>query len=316
MRIGIIGCGINGAYLGWKLSRKNDVTIFEQKRKIGKEVCSGLVSERLWNFIPKNKKLIKNTINSAILHYPNKDVKLDFSPKIFVLEHKLLDRYVVSLAKKNNIKIFLNKKVTKVTQNKKPIIYARKSFEFDYVIGCDGALSITRKSLGIEDPKYRLGMLTYVNKKDKSDFFETWPTKHGFFWRIPRGSKVEYGILERTDRAKRMFQSFLKKKKIKTRKIYSRVIPLGLTKLYKGKIALTGDACGLTKPWSGGGIIWGLLADDILLRTFPNFRKYENEVRRLFEANIFFSNLTASLAFKISKLPLPRKYLFDSDWVF
>ncbi|MFQ6073557.1 MAG: NAD(P)-binding protein, partial [Methanosarcinales archaeon] len=34
MRIGIIGCGINGAYLGWKLSRKNDVTIFEQKRKI------------------------------------------------------------------------------------------------------------------------------------------------------------------------------------------------------------------------------------------------------------------------------------------
>jgi len=45
------------------------------------------------------------------------------------------------------------------------------------------------------------------------------------------------------------------------------------------QVALCGDAMGLTKPWSGGGIIWSLYAADILLNNFPNFGKYEKKLR-------------------------------------
>ena len=70
MKIGIVGCGINGSYLAWKLSKDHDVTVFEKKRHVGKEVCSGIVSQRIWHYIPKAKDLIVNTIEEADLHFP------------------------------------------------------------------------------------------------------------------------------------------------------------------------------------------------------------------------------------------------------
>ena len=46
--VAIIGGGICGLYLSWKLSRKGHlVTVFEKKKKIGNEICSGLFSERI-----------------------------------------------------------------------------------------------------------------------------------------------------------------------------------------------------------------------------------------------------------------------------
>lgn len=32
MQIGIVGCGIIGTFMGWKLSKKYNVTILEQKK--------------------------------------------------------------------------------------------------------------------------------------------------------------------------------------------------------------------------------------------------------------------------------------------
>ena len=56
MKVAIIGAGINGLYLGWKLSEKNhQVTVFERKKQIGESVvCSGLFSQRILDFIPQS----------------------------------------------------------------------------------------------------------------------------------------------------------------------------------------------------------------------------------------------------------------------
>ncbi len=64
MKIAIIGAGTCGLYLGWKLAeKKHKVTIFEKKKEIGQEVCSGLFSQRILKFLPQSRKLIQNRIN-------------------------------------------------------------------------------------------------------------------------------------------------------------------------------------------------------------------------------------------------------------
>ena len=57
MKVAIVGAGINGLYLAWKLSGMgHEVSVFEKRNKIGKEVCSGLFSERILDFFPQSEK--------------------------------------------------------------------------------------------------------------------------------------------------------------------------------------------------------------------------------------------------------------------
>lgn len=322
MKIGIVGGGINGSYLAWKLAKDHDVTVFEKKRSPGKEVCSGLVSERIWKFVPKSDKLVMNTIDEAVLHFPKKDVHLRFSPKMLVLNRKALDKHVASLAEKAGANMRFGTEVRKIFHLKgmKPqVSVAGKVTEFDYLIGCDGYFSVVRKVIGIRQPKHRLGIYTYVGKRNDSHSVDIYPTKNGFCWIIPRKRNMEYGVMENPDVARKIFNSFCKSRKVRPKKIYSYVVPGDLTDAHRGRIALCGDAIGLTKPWSGGGILWGFKADSILLKTFPNFGRYEYDLKKQFTPKRVMSNVAQKLGKYLgNNVPrlTPKEVNFDSDWVF
>jgi flavin-dependent dehydrogenase len=322
MRIGIVGCGINGAYLAWRLSKGNAVEVFEKKSVVGEKPCSELVSERIWNFIPKRSDLVVNEIEGLVIHFPKKDVKMKFDPKMIVIDRKQLANYVVELAKRNGAKISLNSEVKRVfyMKGKKPqLSVSGKVIEFDYLIGSDGYNSIVRKSIGIKDPLFILGIYTRIKKKTKNKVIDVYPLKNGISWVIPRKNEIEYGVYERADTAKDEFNTFCRRMKIRPKEIYAQLIPSRLTKMQKKRIALSGDAIGLTKPWSYGGIIWGLIADDILVKDFPNLTKYENDVRDYFEPKIFYSKIALFAGrFLGSKLSFmtPGEMWFDGDFVY
>ena len=322
MKIGVVGCGINGAYLAWKLSKSNEVEVFEKNSTIGEKPCSELISERIWNFIPKRNDLIRNVIEDLIIHFHKRDVKIKFYPKMIVVDRRQMANYITELARQNGAKINLNSEVKRFfyVNNKRPqICVSDRIHEFDYLVGCDGYNSIIRKSLGIKDPLNILGIYTRIKKKLKKNVIDVYPLENGISWTIPRKDEVEYGVYERADIARNEFKSFCRKMRISPKEIYSHVIPSRLTKMQKGRIALSGDAIGLTKPWSYGGIIWGLIADDILIKDFPNFAKYEEQVRKFFEPKIFYSKVALFagkfLGDKLSFLA-PKEIWFDGDWVF
>ncbi len=254
LKIAIIGAGITGLYLSWKLSEKGyKVSIFEKKEKIGKEVCSGLISERILDFIPESKKLIQNEINYSLIHFPKRTLKINFSKQFFVLNHFELDNLVAGLAKEKGAKFFLKQEINSVLKG------------FDKIIGCDGANSFIRHELKLSEPEFQLGIQGFLKEKDYSNFVETWPIKSGFIWRIPRGEETEYGIIEKPKEARKIFEDFLNKNNIHLEKINSAIVSQGLIIPSNSKITLCGDAAGLAKPWSGGGVIWGLTAANILL---------------------------------------------------
>ncbi|HIH14414.1 MAG TPA: FAD-dependent oxidoreductase [Nanoarchaeota archaeon] len=309
MKVAIIGAGITGLYLAWRLSLTgHNVTIFEKRAFVGKQVCSGLISERLWDFIPENKALLEHTINYANVNFTSKTAKVKFRQKMLVMSHAELDRYVASLAEKSGVKIVLNHKIEKIPEG------------FNRVIGTDGALSAIRKLLKLKEPHFRTGLQFFTEEKNNSDFVDTWPTTNGFFWKIPRGNKTEYGIMEEQFAAKKLLDEFCEKLNVKIDSLQAWPIPSGMIVSNNPQVTLCGgDAAGLTKFWSGGGVIWGLTAANILLKTFPNFEKYHQELKKFFAPIRRNTEFATRLGYFLgNNLPwlLPKERVIDADFLF
>jgi flavin-dependent dehydrogenase len=308
LKVAIIGAGICGLYLAWKLAKEgHSVTVFEKKEKIGKTACSGLFSERILKFIPESEKLIENRINSVLIHFPKKTLKVRFSKKFLVMSHFELDNLVVGLAEKTGAKIYLNNSVNDLPEG------------FDRVLGCDGPNSFVRRSLKLPDPSFRLALQGFIKKEDYSDFVETWPIKNGFIWKIPRGKEIEYGVVGNSKEVKNIFTDFLDKKGIQLERLESAVVPEGFLIPSNKSITLCGDAAGLTKSWSGGGVIWGLTAAGFLLKNFPDFLRYRKEMKMFFLPKIFFSKMATKFVYFFGfNTPwlLPKNYKIEGDFLF
>jgi len=306
-KVAIIGAGSCGLYLAWKLSEKDcEITVFEKKKDINNKACSGLFSERILDFVPASKNLLENEINSVIVHFPRKSVKVKFSKKFLVMDHAKLDNLLLKTAEDSGAKIILNHNVSKLPEG------------FDKIIGADGADSIVRQALKLPKLSFRLGIQGFVTKKSKEDYVETWPCKNGFIWRIPRGNKIEYGIMTDVNEAYKTFTEFVEKKNIHLENIKARIIPQGFNIPLDEEATLCGDAAGLTKPWSGGGVVWGMVAADILVKNFPDFSRYSKECKKFFGFKILKSKiLTRAVYFVGFNLPflMPNNTRIESDFL-
>lgn len=306
-KIAIIGAGICGLYLARKLSEKgHDITVFEKKDKIGNEVCSGLFSQRILEFLPESRELIQNKISFVLLHFPKKTITVRFSKDFFIMSHFELDELAGSLAQKAGAEIILNHSISSLPQG------------YDKIIGCDGVNSYVRGALNLPDPKYRLGILGYVKKPCSVDYVEVWPIKSGFIWKIPRGDRTEYGIIAKLQESKKLFDEFLTRNKILLEWVRAKTIPQGFIIPSHSSITLCGDAAGLTKPWSGGGVIWGLTAAEMLIKSFPDFLAYRKTARKFFIPKIIMSKIGIKIVnftgFKIPWL-LPKNNRIESDFL-
>ena len=160
-------------------------------------------------------------------------------------------------------------------------------------------------------------MQVFVDKKENANFTDTFPIQSGFLWKIPKGNCLEYGILSKSLKAKDTLIKFLEKEKVKEKQIFTAPVPLGMVFSKNKRVALCGDAMGLTKPWSGGGIIWSLHAASILIETFPDFKEYEKKVKQFFQYKMLkgvVANKMVNLVGFTFPYVIPSKINYDNDF--
>lgn len=269
----VVGAGPSGLYSTRLLEKSLKVLVLEEHKEIGKPIqCSGLISNNLENFVKIDRGFVENEIKGAILHSQKNEIKLEKPGGVArVIDRGKFDAF---LAKDLKSEIMLSSGVRRVDVKKDFVSVETngKEFRSRILLGCDGPNSFVRNHFGVKPGEIIRGLIAITRENDDSDFVELWFDKtllpDGFFWKIPRGESVEYGMLSRDAEFKSLERFF----KLKDYEKRAGVIPIGLQKTYFHRTLLVGDAAGQVKPWSGGGVVYGLtcagIASDVIKKAF------------------------------------------------
>lgn len=281
----VVGAGPAGSRFARQAAATGaDVVVFEQG-EIGKPLaCSGHVSLDIWEFVPESarEELFQNEIYGARFHLDGPGSKAypfyKNEPVSNAIDRVGLDKTLADAAREAGAEIRENHTVTGVTEAPNQVRVTVKSpneiheVNARMVVGCDGPRSRTRQALDLPEPDEVLhGVLGFDATADHQDFVDVHLTVPGFFaWRIPRGNAgVEYGLATTPgsgvgDR----FETFVDEYDADIHTRCSGAIPIGAPdRVSSHRGFLLGDAAAQTKPFTGGGILYGMTAADIAVRT-------------------------------------------------
>jgi geranylgeranyl reductase family protein len=259
----VIGAGPAGLRCASLLEKQGlDLLVLDRKKEIGLPVqCSGLVSSNLDKLVRPPEECIEHRVKGAVIHGPaGKEVRLEKpGTAAYVLDRRGFDRFLASRVKSE---IRLGEKVSRLDFGKDSVKVRTDKGEVkaSAVLGCDGPSSVVARHFRVQPMEMVQGVIEIESGKDDSDKVEMWVDREvcdGFLWRIPRGRSVEYGMLGSRVKFSGLEQFFRLGKDLEKR---AGLIPIGPCKSYFGRALLVGDAAGQTKPWSGGGVIYGLTA--------------------------------------------------------
>ncbi|GGL33716.1 electron transfer flavoprotein [Halarchaeum grantii] len=286
----VVGVGPPGARFARRAAERGyDVVAFE-RGEIGKPLaCSGHVSLDVWEYVPESarERLHQNDVYGARFHTggPDSDAH-DFyytdRPVSNAVDRVELDKTLAEAAEDAGASVHDGHTVTAVREKSGYVELDVRSSGGDetvaarMVAGCDGPRSRVRSELDLPEPEEFLhGVLAFDPEPDHDDFVDVHLTVPGFFaWRIPRGEAgVEYGLAatptESGDVAER-FDAFVAEYGVDERIEHrcSGLIPVGPPdSVTSTRAFLLGDAAGMTKPFTGGGILYGMTAADVAAET-------------------------------------------------
>jgi geranylgeranyl reductase family protein len=276
----VVGAGPAGSRFARRAAEAgHDVLVFEQGQVGEPLACSGHVSTDVWEFTPDGAReaLLQNEISGARFHRggPGDEAHPFYKDEVIsnVIDRVGLDRWLADAAREAGADLREEHTVVSVEEGRDRVAVTARgpdgtdTYEARMVAGCDGPNSRVRSDLGLPDPDELLhGVLGFTDEADRDDFVDVHLTVPRFFaWRIPRGEAgVEYGLATPPgDDVRAAFEEFTDDYGAAVTRRCSGLIPIGPPKRVTGRRSvLIGDAAAQTKPFTGGGILYGMTAAD------------------------------------------------------
>jgi digeranylgeranylglycerophospholipid reductase len=280
--IAIIGAGPVGCYAASLLADKFRVVVFEEHKNVGLPIqCTGIVTQEIFNFIPKKNNFMINQVSGVRIFAPNnKFIKLKLDKPDIIVDRQKFDSYFYNLARKKGVEFFFSHKFMSIQGNSilvKNLASGRiKKFKFSYLVGADGPLSPVAKSIGLFAGRKFFTGIQAVVKKNNSNVIDFYPFKGGFGWAVPEDKNTLRIGVASISNPKEQFEKLLGKYNGKVIAKQGGLVPIfkPSASFSKENIFLIGDAAGFVKATTGGGLVPGLRSAEIVAHTINNNVSY------------------------------------------
>ena len=331
----VIGAGPIGGYFSKKMSQLGcKVLMIEEHLEIGKPFqCAGLVNPSSMEKVGLYDTVLSE-IDGAIMHSPygtTIEIGKPNQIRTYAVCRKKFDQAIVQQAMDEGAELWLNSKpvdtnylddsiITELLVDGETIEVKAK-----LLVGADGAHSWVRRQHRMGYPKefmigYQVEVTGFETKERMLEMFTGEDIAPGFFaWAIPNGDTHRIGMWSRAeDLDGRSCEELLNNLMTKSRWSYKfekckeigrfcGPIPAGVVpRPVQDRVLLIGDAAGLAKPTTGGGIGPGMaqvdliadelnemitknkLAKKILIKVTKKYAKAKKEFERIRSLRDFF----------------------------
>jgi len=285
-KVAIVGAGVGGSYLAYLLSKRGMDTVVFDPRTPHDKLCGGGVTPKAIMDFPLLRELPcpRNEVWKAVLISPNDMMTtVELEKPLTIFNRRDLDYTLLTKAQELGASLRAERmRIFSRAGNRWRITTDQGEHEAETIVGADGAMSRTRKILGISTgkPECFLALACFMNMSGDSAVFKFFPDLKGYLWAFPRVDKTVVGIVSQHDTAhdietlKQMLRNYIEHcfpghlNRISFR---GGLIPLFSAEKLRGgqqicseNWALIGDAASFVDPISGEGIYYALCSADIL----------------------------------------------------
>ncbi|MFW6115032.1 MAG: NAD(P)-binding protein [Thermodesulfobacteriota bacterium] len=285
-KVAIVGAGVGGSYLAYLLSKRGIHTVVFDPRTPHEKLCGGGVTPKAIADFPLLLELPcpRHEIWKAVLISPNDTMtSVELEKPLTIFNRRDLD-YTL-LIKAQELGAYLRAERVNVfarVGSHWEISTDQAQYEAEIIVGADGAMSRTRKILGISTggPECFLALACFIDMTGDSALFKFFPDFKGYLWAFPRVDKTVVGIVSRYSTAhdiatlKQMLRNYIELRfpsHLNHISFRGGLVPLfsneslcGRQRICSENWALIGDAASLVDPISGEGIYYALCSADIL----------------------------------------------------
>ena len=284
-KVGIIGAGIGGSYLSYRLSKEGVDTIVFDFRAPHEKICGGGVTYKTIEQFPIISELPidrKEIWKSTLISPKDEVVIVDLEKPLTLFSRMDLDYSLLTMAQESGTHFIKEKVQSFAREGNCWRIYTKTGgYTVEFLVGADGALSRTRRKLlavnGKKDAFFALEC--FLNVKREAAVFKFFPDIQGYLWAFPRSNTLAVGIVSnhcgRTNikTIEERLRTFIERQypeQTQNISVQGAYIPLFCAddnenmRICDNNWALIGDAATFVDPVSGEGIYYAIYSAEIL----------------------------------------------------